>query len=255
MHVPTHTTAHTLHTLQEAEATLTDLISAASLSFELAALSEAALLLGMLRDGGIVPGVKLSMLPNIRPPLVTATSVALAATSSPASASPKKDVAVQTDAQHADHGANSTCTSMSSEGSKSSSFGSGLRRGTLVSEGTPSPPAHPAASLQPAADLQQGLGGRGNSNAAATASACAPAVHAVEPMHRLLAASNPSAAVGVAVRMVNEGKCREAEAMLDLLLMNSRAGEDGGLVGAYATRGTARALLGKLRGVRGVWCA
>jgi hypothetical protein len=62
-------------------------------------------------------------------------------------------------------------------------------------------------------------------------------------MHRLVALSDPGAAVGVAVGLVNAGKCGEAVALLDLMLQRHGAN-----VGAFAARGTARALLGELPG-------
>ncbi len=51
------------------------------------------------------------------------------------------------------------------------------------------------------------------------------------------------AAVGLAVTQVNAGKCREAVELLDLILAAHPSN-----VGAYAARGTARALLGRLQG-------
>ena len=48
--------------------------------------------------------------------------------------------------------------------------------------------------------------------------------------------------------MVNSGQCKEAVALLDLLL-----GHHPGNVGALAARGTARALLGALQGALGMW--
>ena len=62
-------------------------------------------------------------------------------------------------------------------------------------------------------------------------------------MHRLVALSDPSAAIGVAVGLINDGKCAEAVAMLDLM-----AERHGASVAVLASRGTARALLGDLEG-------
>lgn len=51
------------------------------------------------------------------------------------------------------------------------------------------------------------------------------------------------AAVGMAIGHVNQGKCREALDLLDLLISSHPTN-----VGALAARGTARALLGRLQG-------
>ena len=60
------------------------------------------------------------------------------------------------------------------------------------------------------------------------------------PSPRLLAAP---AGLALAVQLVNDGSCREAASLLDLLLYHHP-----GNVGAFAARGTARALLGELSG-------
>lgn len=68
----------------------------------------------------------------------------------------------------------------------------------------------------------------------------------IEPMNRLLAVTDPTSAVHIAVGLVNDGKNAEAIAMLDLL-MNTH----GTSVAPLATRGTARALEGDLTGAIG----
>lgn len=78
----------------------------------------------------------------------------------------------------------------------------------------------------------------------------APSSQPMEPMHRLLAVSDPNAAVAVAVGLVNSGKCKEATAMLDTVLHRHP-----GNVSALAARGTGRALLGDLKGeLKGPCC-
>jgi len=78
----------------------------------------------------------------------------------------------------------------------------------------------------------------------ATTSPSPPAAAAqIEPMNRLLAMTDPTSAVQIAVGLVNDGKNAEAIAMLDLL-MNTH----GTSVAPLATRGTARALVGELTG-------
>jgi len=65
----------------------------------------------------------------------------------------------------------------------------------------------------------------------------------LDHMHRLLALGDPSSAIATAVNLVNDGKCKESVAMLDII--ESRHGAN---VAVYATRGTAKALLGDLNG-------
>jgi Flp pilus assembly protein TadD len=96
----------------------------------------------------------------------------------------------------------------------------------------------PPAVIAPASTPKVNGTPSGNIHKGATASPVP-----IDSMHRLLAISQPNAAVGVAVELVNSGKCAEAIAVLDLL--EERHGAN---VGAYAARGTARALLGDLTG-------
>jgi len=63
----------------------------------------------------------------------------------------------------------------------------------------------------------------------------------IQPMHRLVALSDPGAAIGVAVGLVNSGKCGEAVALLDLIQKHH-----GTNAAVHAARGTAKALLGEL---------
>ncbi len=66
---------------------------------------------------------------------------------------------------------------------------------------------------------------------------------AIDPMNRLLAMTDPTSAVHIAVGLVNDGENAEAIAMLDLLINTH-----GASVAPLATRGTARALVGDLTG-------
>lgn len=65
----------------------------------------------------------------------------------------------------------------------------------------------------------------------------------MDPLHKLIARADAAQGLALAVQLVNDGSCREAASLLDLLLYHHP-----GNVGAFAARGTARALLGELSG-------
>ena len=192
-----------LRNVEDATTSLNHLLTSASLTADLAPVLEAAQLLTALQDGTICSGAKLVPFPSL--PASTPSAPAHSTPKAPAP-SPATPPPVQT-----------TSSGVQTE---------------------PEAVITPPAGISPAATPKVNGTPSGNGHKGAAALPVP-----IDPMHRLLAISQPNAAVGVAVELVNSGKCAEAIAVLDLL--EERHGAN---VGAYAARGTARALLGDLTG-------
>jgi tetratricopeptide (TPR) repeat protein len=204
--------------LQEASAILTLFLNDADLSTDLALIAEAAELRGSIESGAVKPGTKLPLITKHAQPAGTERAsscrsfASTSASRAPPSASPQRltsDAACQTE---------TTEEVPSKIGSDPMVVASGGAR-TAASNGSAS-------------------------TAVATSALANTAAATIEPMHRLLALSDPAGAVNVAIELVNNGKNVEAVALLDLLM--ERHGSKN--LGALAARGTARALLRDLDG-------
>ncbi|KAL4437434.1 hypothetical protein ABPG75_004573 [Micractinium tetrahymenae] len=230
-----------LRQTEDALACLEELASSAALSADLAVLLEGQQLAAGIALGEVKEGAKLPLLPALAPP---APPPAPAPTAAAAAAPPAKP------------GFAPGFLSAAAAKREGVEAGRQKREAAAVppAPATPAaekaaPPAAPTASSSSSSRseaTQQAKPSSPQAGFAGTAASVAgpPAgpSAAVDPLHQLVARSDANQGVSLAVQMVNTGSCKEAVALLDMLLAHHP-----GNVGAYAARGTAKALLGQLQ--------
>ncbi len=221
------------HELQEAQDCLQQLAAAASLSGDLAAQLEGQLLAAALADGKVKEGAKLPLLPAVLPPPApparASSGTQTAAQQAPAPA--KQGLAAGFLGSAAKPAAAAAKAGPAAEAAADSAAAAAGPASPAPSGGSP---AAPAASAQRAASPQQAAAGASAraagqarpsrptrpGSAGGARPAQQPAVP-IDPLHQLVARTDANQGVGLAVQMVNTGQCKEAIALLDLLLQVS----------------------------------
>ncbi|EFN60188.1 hypothetical protein CHLNCDRAFT_133703 [Chlorella variabilis] len=234
-----------LKQLEEAQECLEELGKAADLAADMAVHLEGQLLAAALAAGEVKEGAKLPLLPALAPPAPPPPPPPPApapAPAKPAAAGFAPGFLSAPAKQPAQAMSSAAPAAAAAPPTPAGSAGSGAASSAAAALAAAAPAAGSASPLA----SQGGAASSGTSSAGQPAAAAAgppPIAAGVDPLHKLIARADAAQGLALAVQLVNDGSCREAASLLDLLLYHHP-----GNVGAFAARGTARALLGELSG-------
>ncbi|PSC68513.1 suppressor of RPS4-RLD 1-like isoform X1 [Micractinium conductrix] len=246
-----------LRQAEDASACLEELLRGADLAADLALLLEAQQLAAALAAGEVKDGAKVPLLPALAPPAAAPAGTGPGAAAPAAAAATKQGFASgffagpaakqeqqqqQAPLAAAPAAAAEACVAAAPATAPAASAGSGDARGGAAAGGGPSDGSKSARQLATPAAAPSPRSAGAPSAAPSKASPEPEPEAPVDPLHQLVARTDANQGVGLAVQLVNTGACKEALALLNLLLRHHP-----GNVGGLAARGTALALLGRLQ--------